>query len=348
MPDVAELLVEGERVEGFEGGQVVQSMETLATTWDLRYSSQVDEDDEPVIIEAGDAVELRLGEDSLLNGYVDDDEAQYTARQITQQLRGRSRLGDVVDCSAVGPARGWRDATLMQIASDLLEGYEVTIREETDTGDSFRRFEIDGGETIAATLQRAARLRGVHLLDRGGDLAFVRAGQDASQTTIERARVLEGGVRRSQRERFSEYLFEGQTRASDELNGVDASELGQDVEDQGVERLRRLKVRSWGERGEDLGEKAILERNNRAGRSLRLNYVVPGWRDDQGVIWAPNTRVRVVDDWLRVDATLLIVRATAVFARDQYRTQLELTRPEAFDVIVRYPTRSRGAELRDG
>lgn len=348
MAEPVELLINGERFEGFEGGSVTQALDAalVATTFTLEYSPRVAPELERVRIEAGDEVTLRVGDENLVRGYVVDDFLAYDARSSTFQVSGASRLIDAVECSAIHRARRFRDQALFELAEALLEDYPISIVDVAGdaAAEPIARFALQEGESIVEALTRAARLRGVLLQDVAGDLVITRTGSETTRTVISRARnVLTGSRRRSWRERFSEYHFRGQTRTSDDVNGLDAAQIGQVIEDLEVTRVRRLAVTAHGDRRGDMGRRAILERNVRAGRSEQLSYELAGWMTEEGRLWRPNTRVRVVDDWLEVEAELLVGRVTHAFqARPgRYRTSLELVRPETF-AEVDFPRRGRG------
>jgi prophage tail gpP-like protein len=347
VPEPLVLIVDGVRHEGFLRGQVTQTFEASlgASSWSVEYSPRSSEDTDPIVIEAGDPVTLRVGDEDLIVGYVDQTRVSYDAMRRSFQVSGFSRIVDVLDCSAIARARRFRDQTIFEIASQLLDGYEIAIIDRARADEPIAVHAIQEGESIAECLGRAARLRGVVLTDEAGDLSITRVGHATTATMVERGRnVLRGDRTYSWRQRYSEYRFRGQTRATDEMYGIQASQLGQTIEDRAVTRQRRLVVHAHGPRREDIGRRAILERNMRAGRAERLDYEVSGWSNAEG-LWRPNTLVRVVDDWLGIDTTALIVRVTHSFATDKWRTQLELTRPEAFSDLD-YPLRDRGGRWR--
>lgn len=344
-----ELRVGGERFAGFESGQVSQSFDAqlVASTFTIAYATRAGEDVDPVLIEAGDLVELLVGDERLFEGHVADDSLEYDATQQRFQVAGLSRLGDLIECSAFAPSRRFHDVTVFELAQRLLAGYHVEIDDRAVDNTRLSSFAIQEGESIADCLGRAARLRGLVLSDGAGRLVIGRVGAERTETVIDRrTNVLRGSRRRSWRQRFSEYRFTGQTRATDELYGLDAAQIGHQIEDREVTRLRRLSVVAHADRRTDIGRRAIFERNQRAGRSERLTYELAGWTNAEG-LWRPNVRVRVVDDWAHVEAELLVVRVIHQFSASpaRYRTTVELTRPEAFDELD-YPLRGRGNRWR--
>lgn len=351
MADLApqlELRVEGERVRGFISGSVTQSLDMLASDWRVDYDASYTGDE--LVLEAGDAVELRVvgrGIDELvLEGFVDTDEAALDGKRLTRSIVGRSRLGDVVDCSASVREQKLRNVGILDLASALLDGYAVGAQDESGEDARWPVFKIDVGESIGSAILRASKDRGVIARDDAGTLVFSRAAQQVTATRLVEGddRVLSWRRTRSHRERFSEYRFLGTGRGetADEPSG----RIVNVITDKGVTRTRRMTVHTWGAKGEDKTKRAVLERNTRAGRSERVSLVVAGWLTDEGGIWKPNTRVAVKSPTLGIDAELLIVRATLEHGAAVHRTTLELTRPEAYDTVVNYPVRQRGREWR--
>lgn len=343
-----ELRVAGERVRGFISASVTQSLDTLASEWRVDYDASYAGDE--LVLEAGDPVELRVVGDRVdelvLEGFVDDDETALDTKRLTRSIMGRSRLGDLVDCSASVTEQKLRNVGIVDLASALLDGYEVTALDESGEDARWPLFKVDVGETIGSAILRAAQDRGVIARDDAGTLVFSRAGQQETTT-----RLVEGGDRvlswrrtRSHRERFSEYRFLGTGRG--ETADDPSGRLVNVERDEGVARLRRMTVHTWGAKGEDKTKRALLERNTRAGRSERVSVVVAGWLTDEGALWKPNARVAVKSETLGIDATLLVVRATLEHGPTVHRTTLELTRPEAYDTVINYPSRARGSTWR--
>lgn len=347
MSDVLELRVNNRAYNGFLSGTVTQALDSFASVWRLKYATETTLSGELASIQNGDGVSLAVSGEELFEGFVDTDDDEWGPKTRSLKVNGRSNLGDLMDCSSVGPKR-WTDASILKIASDLTKEYSVEVEgRDVDADKPFRKFAIEEGEKIAETLLRAAKLRGLVLVDEGGKLVIARAGQRRSLTDLRQGvNLLHGRRRRSMRERYSAYEFKGQTRATDEAYGLDAADLSGSIEDPEVERFRRLVVTSWGDENENLRVRAVNERNTRAGRGYRLIYDVKGWRDDAGDLWRPNTRVNVFDHKFKVSATMLITRTSLVLDGKSHKTTLELARPEAYDLVVNYPVTPRGETVR--
>ena len=69
-----------------------------------------------------------------------------------------------------------------------------------------------------------------------------------------------------------------------------------------------------------------------------------GWRTlgGEGDFWAPAMLVHLEDDWLDVDAQLLVASVEFRFGADEGKiVQMDLVRPETFD-MADYPAGGRG------
>jgi len=341
-----ELRVDGRTLHGFERGEVTASMDRLASTFSLEYFADEVEGGGRLVVEAGDPIEVAVDGETISAGHVDDDETDDEPGRVQRKLTGRSKLGDLVDCSAFSERRAFRDISLIDLATELTQDYGIAIFDETEGVEPFDRWVLTEGTTIAVELQRAAKARGVVLLDQAGDLVLAAAGALETDTRLPGTIARSKKRVRSWKERFSEYVVKSKHRRRDEDTGAPTT-IREVITDEGVSRFRRMVVAANGERQSAVRRRAILERNQRAGRSERITYTVRGWHTDEGDIWRPNMRVAVKDQELGIGAVLLVVRTTLKHGPETHRTELELTRPEAFDAVVDYPVRRRGERIED-
>lgn len=324
------------------------SLEEVAQTFNVSFSERWKPDQEPVPIHEFDACELYCNGTKVLSGYVDEFTQSYQGKSSNAlSVAGRSKTADLVDCAAKYQTGRIKSKRLDDIAKVLCEpfGIDVELSEPgLDLGSTIKWYRISPGETGIETLGKLARKRGVLLTTNAkGNLLLTRASKDLISTELVFGDNIKScSYRASGRERFSEYHFCGQTTADDDWNGLSASEIANNINDTEVPRYRPMIVLAehQGTR-EDLGRRAIWERNTRAGRSERITYTVQGWEAVHG-LWEPNQLVRVRDERLRIDDQFLVVSVERPRRRDTgTETVLELTGREAFDVLDATPKRKR-------
>jgi prophage tail gpP-like protein len=364
--DALALVVDGRRFTGWHSVSVRRSLEEMADSFSLSYAELGTAGPMPPQIVAGVACTLLLGREVLVQGYVDRAEASYDHASHALQCSGRSKLGDLVDCSALRKGGAWLDTSIADIASDLCAPFGVQVLDQTNAG-KVTRFAIDPGETVHEVLVRLSRVAGVLVVASADMLVFTRStGTDRTRTVLRYGQNLLSGRRETDlRDRFSEYSFYAQTPK------LGASDVATDqpgdgawlrrVLDEQVPRYRPFRMAT------DAGQvtpavadptrkhaprtppvdrsksallrRAIWERNVRRGKSERLSYRVPGWTMAEGLAWMHGFLVAVDDPQLGAAGDWLVVSAT--LSRDDAGTvtDLELTRPEAFDVVEQAPQR---------
>lgn len=334
--DEVGLSVEGKLYEGWTSATITRSLEQFAPTFEVEYSEQWAAQGEPLPINEGDPCEVKVDGEPLIPGYVVDSDLDYDADNHGAKIVGSGVAVDLVDCSAIHKGGQWRNKKLLEIAQDICDPFLIGAKSDVTAGKAFRRFGIQDGETAFEALSRLAQMRGLMLVtDNDGNALFTRRGSIKTNTVIQRGvNVLRGNRRGSMRERFSEYIVKAQTAGDDQFSGRQASQIKRTSEDGRVIRRRPLIIHAENEdTGKELQERVDWERNTRAGRARRATYTLQGWRDDAGKLWAPNTLARVKDEWFRIDRELLIVTVRFTKSIDQGTlTQLELARPEAFDI----------------
>jgi prophage tail gpP-like protein len=349
---VVKLQVNGADFEGFKGGEVRLGIDQICGSFSLDYYDGRGTANR-LPIDSGNRCTLLIDDKVIMDGWVDDSASEYDAKMYRANVSGRSLACDLVDCSAgvrTGnrrPKTSWSNASLGVIVTELCQDFLISPTILGEEGPKFSKFRLQKGERIADAITRLVRPRGLVAYSVGSDLILTRAGSQSTQTVIRSGdQVIRAKRESSFASRYSDYVFKGQTRANDTVNGVNAAQLDGVVQDQSVQRYRPLfVVKNGTDSKADLGQIAVLERNQRAGRSERLSYTVHGWERQEG-LWEPNLRVRVIDQELEVDCEMLVVNVAFRFGPDQsYVTELELSRPEAYDVVD-YPVRRRRA-IRD-
>lgn len=248
----------------------------------------------------------RSGE-CVIRGHVDADETT-TSEGCAYKVEVRSMVADLVDCTHRHKTGVFRGQTVESIASALADPYGINVLCETDTGPAVEMFRVEKTETVIRAIERLARERGLLVTDDTlGNLVITTVAVPGKVAAIlERGRNVKSLTRRRDvSQRFAHYLVRGQ--ATDDFGAEGA------VDDLWVRRNRTLCIDH-----ERAGDKAAClrrakwEATTRAGRSVRYEVEVAGWRidpsDPSSDLWWPNTLVRLVDPVLQIDDDLLVVR----------------------------------------
>jgi prophage tail gpP-like protein len=338
--DEVSLIVAGNRHDGWENVSIHQGIEEVAPTFSLDYSQRWSHDGTPVPIRRGDVVEVRIGQTLVLTGKVDEAFEEYDASSHRVSCSGRSRTGQVVDCSAIYKTGQIARKNLLQIAEVLCAPFGVSVSlsaPDLDIGGrvSLSQFNLQDGESPFEAINEIARKEGVLLLSNPeGNLVLSRA----SSTPVPGVRlsgenIKHGSLRESERDRYSLYIFKSQAPGSDTLSGVQAAQLKHSITDDDVKSYRPLIVTEHQATLERLRQRALWERNTRAGRAAVFGYDVVGWRNAAG-LWSVNSLVHVSDEVFGFDGELLVTSVDFQRSLDQGRvTRLELMARETFDVL---------------
>jgi prophage tail gpP-like protein len=340
----AELLVGGVAHRGWRAVKVTASLDAPAVKCTLDLAERWTDDPAlpPRAVRPGAACRLTLDGDVVVDGWIDAVDVSYDTAEHVLTVVARDKVGDLVDCAAVldGPHE-WAGLRLDEIARRLAAPFGVSIVADIDPGPAFPRFAVQPGETAWEALDRAARARGILLAGDGtGRLRLTRAAEAAAG-----AGPIEYGVnvRRANATfdhagRHSVVCVRGQA----EGGGAGAEAR---LRDDRITRHRpRVLVAEAAGGASTFADRAAWEVRAAAGRSVRVAYVVAGWRGATGALWRTMTRVPVRDPLLGIDANLLVSAVVySLTPQDGSVTEVEVTLPDAYDTQPAPPAAGRAA-----
>jgi prophage tail gpP-like protein len=330
-----ELKVGGSLYGGWKSVRVQRGIEQIAGAFTLGVTEKWEGTPTPRPIHPGEPCQVLMDGEPVITGYVDEPSPDYDANSHGISVEGRDKTADLVDCSAIHKSGQWKGRTLAQIARDLCRPFGIKVIEEVSVSESFSSFNIQEGETVFECLDRAARMRGVLLMADGlGNLVITRSGREKSGAALEEGvNILRARGSFSHRERFSNYIVKGHGREDDDNFGETVTGASGEARDDAITRYRPLIVLA--EEGEHTSfrRRAEWERNVRRGRGSRATVTVRGWRRADGSLWTPNTRVNLKSPLIHADFEVLIVSCTYTLDDSGTLTELELARPEAFELL---------------
>ncbi len=335
----AELFVGASIFGGWQRVSVSRSIEQIANGFDLEVTERWPGQSVSRPIRPGEKCSLKLDDETVIGGYVDDIDLTYDRQSHGISVRGRDATGDLVDCSAVHKTGQWANAKLDRIAADLCAPFKIKVKVETDVGEPFSSFKVEPGETAFECIERAARLKAVLLISDGeGNLVITRAGKTRTETALaEGVNILSARGGFSWKERFSTYTVKGHDRLDQDAEAT-AQHVAPSatVTDDNITRYRpRIVLADDHGNKTRFRDRAEWERNVRMGRGLRGSITVQGWRDAADALWQPNTLVTVTSPLLYLkEAEMLIVGCLYTLDDGGTRTALSIARREAFDLVA--------------
>jgi prophage tail gpP-like protein len=346
------LTVNGESFEGWLQSEVDRSLEAISGTFSVPVSLVPGD---PPKIGRQDAVEVRIGSQVVMTGYVLAAEPFYNRTDCGLRVMGRDRTGDLVRCSAIHKGGQWIKSTLDRICKDLVAPFGLEVRSDTDLGGPIADFKLSQGETVLDALSRAARLQGVMVTrDDTGHLLLTRAGLKTFDGAIVRGQnVIAMESIGSDEQRHSDYIayaqaavalkqFHGPGDAAALATFDQVRQIKSHIRDGQIGRYLPLIINADGNKTQaELDRLMEHTLRVRRGHSMGWKYLVEGWTY-KGKPWPVNQRVTIRDDiaglegdkWLicsvrqhcdlkEGDVTELVVRPIEAYSTEKLQTSVK-------------------------
>lgn len=335
------LVVSGTEYRGWQSVDVTRSLDDCAATWSVTGTLRWPGESSAYRFRPDAAVELRIGTDLVLTGYVDVIRVETGTALVT--VSGRSRTGDLVDCSAA-PGQ-YRGLSLYELATELARPYGVGVVIDATALEAGRGSTawIRRGSTVFQAIEERARRHGLLCTDDPqGRLCLIRAGGARSTTAlVVGENVIGGDITADSARRYSAYRVRSQTAGDDQNFGAAVAQIDGEETDGGLARYRLLIVDAPGLSRDSAQSRARWEAATRAGQSLTVTWSVHGWRQGDGRLWRPNELVRCVDRESGLDDDLLIRQVSYRADGDGQVTTLTLC-PRLAYLLESPPSRAGG------
>lgn len=336
--NVVTLEVNNKAYGGWLSIEVTRSMESLSGSFSLGLTVKPSKNNPfPQGIKHGDACVVRIDEDIVVTGYVDKLHVSIDAESHEYNVSGRDKAGDLVDCSAINSPGSWKNQKLEAIATEIIHPFGIKIKAETDTGELFKDFALEQGETAFEAIERMCKLRGLLCIsDRKGNLILTRAKTTKSASDlVEGINVLEASCEYDSKDQFNQITVKGQSQGNDHHNGKVVSQANATVKDSGIKRYRPRLILAEGQADNaKCKQRAEWERSVQEAKALKVSVKVQGWRQKNGALWEVNTVARVKIPSIFVEGeNLLISEVQYNLDENGTTTQLTLCNPDAFKVM---------------
>ena len=349
----AALVVGGREFAGWTQLTITASLEDAARAFTVEAAAKKATDVHLLDLRPGSAVEVYAGRDLVITGYIDKIDVSHDSKSHKVRVSGRSKTGDLVDCSAIHKPKQWRSKTADTIAADLASDYDVDVYADPsiDWSKKIARFALQDGETVIAALQRLGQLRSFMVTDDpAGRCVLTGPKTDASSDVdlVVGENVISGSASVDVSGRFTEYRCKSVRLGDDNDYGetLQSDESVVDSEDLGRSRVLVIRPES-GEGAARCRDRATWEAATRYGQSISLTYTVQGWRQTPGGrLWSPNELIGVEDNLAGVDGDFLIIDVDFSLSDSGTLTKLSLAPPEGYELLPPMQKRRRGGKRR--
>lgn len=325
---------------------VERRIDKIESSFDVAVTERWAGQDQPWQLQRFAPCTIAIDGTPVLTGYIDDYEASFTASEHTVRVCGRSKTGDLTECTPDISSGQFKGYNLAQIGAAVCVPFGITQVVETDASQTFPDATLQRGETAFSFLERLGRLAGVLLTDNElGNLVLTSTGtQRAGGTLQQGVNILAASGRLSARNRFSHYIVKGQralgaaagqSQSGGGTGGAPspvATNLRAVAIDALVPRYRpKISLAEAQLDAAGMQRRANWERNYAFGRSTELNVTVLGWYDAAGNLWRINRLITATVPWCEVDQDLLISGVTfRIDAQGGRVTHLSLGPVEGF------------------
>lgn len=307
------LRVNGREWGGWESVRISAGIERIARDFNVQITRQWPGDEEQAKkrarIRNGDRVEVLIGDDLVITGWVEATPVRYDAHSITMGIVGRSKTADLIDCSATPSQYSGR--SMVQIASALAKPFGISVVDAGGVTGALQGIQADLGDTVMDVLNKMLGLQQALAYDNAsGNLVIGSPGAvKATTALVFGENILSCDTEQSIKDRFSVYEVAGKRAGNDSDFGEATTTAirGQTV-DNGIARYRPLIIRQTGNAtSASCGSRSEFEMRQRAARTDEVTYTVQGWRQGDGTLWQPNMQVIVFDPVVGFDNREMVI-----------------------------------------
>jgi prophage tail gpP-like protein len=339
------VVVGGQRFSGWLDVRVSRGIERACGDFDISCTQRWPGQDERFDIPEGSTIQVYIGDDLVLTGYVDAIGVERDAENATCKITGRSKTCDLVDCSPSDKDLELAGLDLAQVARNVCAPFGIDVV-ASDVGSTYAVAAKHHGETCWKLLERLARQRKMLVLDDGqGRLVLAQLATTRADDSLiyPSDGLLKITTKRDSSKRFSVYTVKAQAGARwlGNVGTADGSDPSipstlAHVEgafyDKGVTRYRPKTITNEGAaKKEGALARAEWEARRNIGKALRVGATRVKWRQSSGALWKPNLLVPVQVPEANIDQLLAIAEVHYIKNDGQGEVcELELAPPDAF------------------
>lgn len=350
------LEVNGAKYEGFKSLNFFKGIEHASGTFAFTATSELRQ---KLPFKGQEKCRIVLDNQPLITGFIDTVDYEYDDKSHTVSITGRDKTADIIDDSIQGNVdfrAGIALQTIIYETLGLLNIRDILVVNNVTDLKPFTQSEMavaKVGENAFDFLEKYCRKRGVLLTTDGeGNLVITRAGQEILSGVLVNAidgranNTKNGKISYDFTKRYNKYIVRSQ--ANQAIDGVDVAAVlptpGQPDDltdyqgtvgiafDREIRSSRVLEmIAETASVNESNQQRAIWEANIRRARSLVYSCEVNSLYTTAAKIYEPNKKIKVKDDFCKIDSIMLIRSVTYSLDPDSGTSvKLELVPSDAY------------------
>lgn len=274
-----EVFANGRKFSNWTEARVSRSLDQIAATFSLTLVAR-SSDGGRVRLFPGDSVSVAVDGVRVINGYVDDLKASFSAGSHAVSVSGSEKTSDIADCSIESPLE-WKDKTMSEIVDSICKNFGLKFSNSmnVDVGKAFPRFSVEPGAKALDTIAKLCKERGILPCSDGlGGIFLLKPESCARGPALRQGENLVSvSVGLSLVDRFSKYSVYGTGR----------KKVVGEASDSDVTRVRPMVVvDSNAIDKEQVQARADWESKVRKAKSMKFSASVKGWSHSGG-LWVP-------------------------------------------------------------
>jgi len=334
MSDLVTLNIGPDIFTGWSEVAINRSIDTVAGSFELAIVDVWD-DDEVIGLYPLQRCKLKVGDRSLITGYIDKQSPTITESNSAVQISGRCKTGDLVDCSSVSTPGEWKNASIEKIVRSVLNPqFGINLVIDADLSKKLNKFNVNFGESVFETISRACENTAILPLSTvDGDLLLTNVGSSrAHDDLFYGGNIDSASVDVDFTNRFSSYIIKGQkTGDGGTWNKQKTNNIYAESSDQYIDRYRPKGISADNQISNTLAKRRVdWEAQVRAGRSVSVKVELPTWEQSNGDLWRENLIVYTYIPRLRVDGDMVVREITYKLNGNNRRLSMSLVEPDIY------------------
>lgn len=312
---------------------ITSEINALSRTFQLDITPKVYAQNEIPQFKATDEIQLTIGDDLVLTGFIDSTPISYNGTSVTASVVGRSKTEDLVDCNVAPQGydlssiknNSWtkninggktfvepnitkavtqfKNIPLKLAVSQLIAPYGIKLVCESNKAavNSNVHSTVKNSETVFKAIQNLTKSSGLYFMDdEYGNLIITDTDDPKSSgATLELGtNILTASTQKDYSQRFSHYWYDNDQKGNNKKFGDDLQQISK-CQDEKIKRFRFYRYKEQTMNG-GISNGPEQEAKYREAQSKKITYTVLGWRTGkdglEGDLWKVNTLVKIKDD----------------------------------------------------